>query len=104
MQLFVFLSILIPYLAPSMPAWAGYTADIGLLLYAMYRPGKFYLPMLHLIVSYSAYANVINGTSKLPMSLYAVILLAVLTDVEGMRTGKPWDSLKVRKRKQGDTV
>ena len=81
LQLFVFLSILIPYLAPSMPAWAGYTADIGLLLYAMYRPGKFYLPMLHLIVSYSAYANVINGTSKLPMSLYAVILLAVLTDV-----------------------
>ena len=81
LQLFLFLAILIPYLAPSMPAWAGYTADIGAFLYAMYRPEKFYLPMLHLIVSYSAYANEINGTSKLPMVLYAVILLVLLADV-----------------------
>lgn len=81
LRLFVFLAILIPYLAPSMPAWAGYTADIALLLYAMRWPKKFYLPMLHLIVSYSAYANVINGTSKLPMVVYAVILLGMLADV-----------------------
>lgn len=81
LRIFLFLSLLIPYLAPSMPAWAGYTADIAALLYAMRWPKKFYLPMLHLIVSYSAYANVINGATKLPMVLYAVILLVLLADV-----------------------
>ncbi len=81
LSLFLFLAILIPYFAPSMPAWAGYTADVAALLYAMRRPGKFYIPMLHLIVSYSAYANVINGETKLPMAFYSVILLVLLADV-----------------------
>lgn len=80
LRLFLFLALLIPYLAPSMPAWAGLTADIAALLYCMRWPKKFYVPMLHLIVSYSAYANAINGETKLPMVLYAVILLALLMD------------------------
>lgn len=80
LQLFVFLAILIPYLAPSMPAWAGLTADVAALVYCMRWPKKFYVPMLHLIVSYSAYANGLNGESKLPMALYAVILLLLLLD------------------------
>lgn len=78
--LFLFLALLIPYLAPSMPAWAGLTADVAALVYCMRWPKKFYVPMLHLIVSYSAYAYVINGETKLPMVLYAVILLALLLD------------------------
>lgn len=78
--LFLFLALLIPYLAPSMPAWAGLTADIAALVYCMRWPKKFYVPMLHLIVSYSAYANAINGETKLPMVLYAVILLMLLLD------------------------
>ena len=41
LRLFLFLAILIPYLAPSMPAWAGLTADIGALVYCMRRPRKF---------------------------------------------------------------
>lgn len=80
LRLFLFLAILIPYLAPSMPAWAGLTADIGALVYCMRRPKKFYVPILHLIVSYSAYAYALNGETKLPMVLYAVILLALLVD------------------------
>lgn len=80
LRLFFFLALLIPYLAPSMPAWAGLTADVAALVYCMRWPMKFYVPMLHLIVSYSAYANVINGETKLPMVLYAVILLALLMD------------------------
>jgi len=80
LRLFLFLAILIPYLAPSMPAWAGMTADVAALVYCMRWPKKFYVPMLHLIVSYSAYANAINGETKLPMALYAVILLALLAD------------------------
>lgn len=80
LRLFLFLAILIPYLAPSMPAWAGLTADIGALVYCMRRPRKFYVPMLHLIVSYSAYAYALNGETKLPMVLYAVILLVLLVD------------------------
>jgi len=72
---------LVPFFAPSMPAWAGYTADIAALLYAMCWVKKFYIPMLHLIVSYCAYANVLNGESKLPMVVYAVILLLLLADV-----------------------
>lgn len=78
--LFLFLALLIPYLAPSMPAWAGLTADIAALVYCMRWPKKFYVPMLHLIVSYSAYAYAINGETKLPMVLYAVILLILLMD------------------------
>lgn len=81
LQLFLFLALLIPYFAPSMPAWAGLTADIAALVYCMRWPKRFYVPMLHLIVSYSAYANVINGETKLPMALYSVILLVLLTDV-----------------------
>ena len=64
-----------------MPAWAGYTADIAALLYFMRRKERFYLPMLHLIVSYSAYAYAMNGETKLPMVLYSVILLGILVNV-----------------------
>ena len=80
LRLFLFLALLIPYLAPSMPAWAGMTADIAALIYCMRWPKKFYVPMLHLIVSYSAYAYAINGETKLPMVLYSVILLFLLMD------------------------
>ena len=80
LRLFLFLALLIPYLAPSMPAWAGLTADIAALVYCMRWPEKFYVPMLHLIVSYGAYAYVINGETKLPMVLYSVILLLLMMD------------------------
>lgn len=80
LRLFLFLALLIPYLAPSMPAWAGMTADIAALLYCMRWPKKFYVPMLHLIVSYSAYALELNKVTKLPMVLYSVILLFLLAD------------------------
>ena len=78
---FLFLSVLIPYFAPFMPAWAGYTADIALLIYCMMRPRRFYLPMLHIICSYAAYAYVINGETKLPMVVYAVILMGILANL-----------------------
>jgi len=80
LQLFLFLAILIPFFAPSMPAWAGYTADIAAVIYAMCRLKKFYVPMLHVIVSYCAYANVLNGETKLPMVIYTVILIGLLVD------------------------
>ena len=69
------------YFAPYMPAWAGYTADVAALIYFMRWPKRFYLPMLHLIVSYSAYACAINGETKLPMVAFSVLLLAMLTIV-----------------------
>lgn len=81
LQLFLFLAILIPFFAPSMKAWAGYVADIAAVIYAMRWVNKFYVPMLHLIVSYCAYANALNRESKLPMVIYAVILLVLLVDV-----------------------
>lgn len=81
LQLFLFLAVLIPYFAPYMPAWAGYTADIAALLYFMRRKDRFYLPMLHLIVSYSAYAYMTNGETKLPMVVFSVILLGILVNV-----------------------
>ena len=81
LQLFLFLAVLIPYFAPYMSTWDGYTADIAALLYFMRRKDRFYLPMLHLIVSYSAYAYMTNGETKLPMALYSVILLGILVNV-----------------------
>lgn len=80
LSLFLFLAILIPYFAPYMPAWAGYTADVAALIYFMRRPNRFYLPMLHLIVSYSAYAYAINGETKLPMVVFSVLLLGMLVN------------------------
>ena len=79
--LFLFLAVLVPYFAPYMPPWAGYTADIAALLYCMRRKERFYLPLLHLIVSYSAYAYAINGETKLPMVVFSVILLGILVNV-----------------------
>lgn len=81
LQLFLFLAVLIPYFAPYMPPWAGYTADVAALLYFMRRKERFYMPLLHLIVSYSAYAYAMNGETKLPMVLYSVILLGILVNV-----------------------
>ena len=81
LQLFLFLAVLIPYFAPYMSAWDGYTADIAALLYFMRRKDRFYLPMLHLIVSYSAYAYMTNGETKLPMVVFSVILLGILVNV-----------------------
>ena len=81
LRLFLFAAILVPYFAPYMPAWAGYTADVAALIYFMRWPKRFYLPMLHLIVSYSAYAYAINGETKLPMVVFSVLLLAMLTNV-----------------------
>lgn len=81
LRLFLFGAILVPYFAPYMPAWAGYTADVAALIYMMRWPERFYLPMLHLIVSYSAYACAINGETKLPMVVFSVLLLGMLTNV-----------------------
>lgn len=81
LRLFLFAAILIPYFAPYMPAWAGYTADVAALLYFMRWPKRFYLPMLHLIVSYSAYAYAINGRTKLPMVVFSVLLVGMLMTV-----------------------
>lgn len=81
LQLFLFLAVLIPYFAPYMSTWDGYTADIAALLYFMRRKDRFYLPMLHLIVSYSAYAYMTNGETKLPMVVFSVILLGILVNV-----------------------
>ena len=81
LRLFLFAAILVPYFAPYMPAWAGYTADVAALIYMMRWPERFYLPMLHLIVSYSAYACAINGETKLPMVVFSVLLLGMLTNV-----------------------
>lgn len=77
----LFFALFLPYFAPFMPAWAGYAADVLALLLAILEPRKFYVAFLHLIASYSAYAFVINGESKLPMVLYSVILLGLLLDV-----------------------
>lgn len=79
--LLLFLAIFLPYFAPYMPAWAGYAADVLAVLLAVLVPKKFYIAFLHVIVSYSTYAYVLNGESKLPMVLYSVILFVLLLDV-----------------------
>lgn len=81
LPLLLFLWIFLPYFAPYMPAWAGYGADVLAVLFAVLVPKKFYVAFLHVIVSYSAYAFVLNGETKLPMVLYSVILFGLLLDL-----------------------
>ncbi len=77
----LFLALFLPYFLPFMPGWAGYGADVLAVLLAVLEPKKFYVAFLHLMVSYSSYAFVLNGESKLPMPLYSVILLGLMLDV-----------------------
>lgn len=79
--LLLFLAIFLPYFAPYMPGWAGYGADVLALLFAILVPKKFYVAFAHVVVSYSAYAFVLNGESKLPMVLYSVVLFGLMLDV-----------------------
>ncbi|MBQ8184814.1 MAG: hypothetical protein IJ036_03400 [Lachnospiraceae bacterium] len=79
--LLLFLAVFLPYFAPYMPVWAGYGADVLAVLFAVLVPKKFYVAFLHVIVSYSAYAYMLNGETKLPMVLYSVILFVLLADV-----------------------
>lgn len=81
LPLFLFLALFVPFFAPFMPAWAGYCADVLGILFAVTVPKKFYVPMLHLVVSYSAYAFALNGESKLPMAVFSLILLGLMLDV-----------------------
>ncbi len=81
LPLFLFLAMFVPFFAPFMPAWAGYCGDVLGILFAVTVPKKFYVPMLHLVVSYSAYAFALNGESKLPMAVYSLILLGLMLDV-----------------------
>ncbi len=81
LQIFLFLSMFIPYFLPYMPAYAGYTADVVSVIYFMRFTKKFYIPMVQQISSYAAYSAVLNGETKLAMSVYALALLVILVDI-----------------------
>ncbi len=98
LQMFLFFGMLTVYFLPFMHERYGYIVDILAVVYALAAPRRFYLPVLHVLISYVSYTLFLTKGEAVPMIVYAFLLLALLCAVgrdvylhmDG-KDGKLWD-------------
>ncbi len=74
----LFFSLLMPFFLPYMQERSGYMADILAVIYAVADKKKFYIPLTHVFISYTAYSAYFSGETYVSMRVLAYILLALV--------------------------
>ena len=80
-EMVLFYAMITVYFLPFMHERYGYLADVLTVLYAVLRPKRFYVPMLHVLISCVSYTKFLTKESTLPMVFYAFLLLFLLATV-----------------------
>ncbi len=80
-EMVLFYAMITVYFLPFMHERYGYLADVLTVLYAVLRPKRFYVPMLHVLISCVSYMKFLTKESTLPMVFYAFLLLFLLATV-----------------------
>lgn len=78
LRLFLFFGLLAGYFLPYMDQSYGYLYCILAILYFMLAPGEFPVPMLLQIITFAGYQECLNGESRMPMSVFAVIQFLII--------------------------
>lgn len=77
----LFFALLLPYFLPHMHERYFYLADILAILYAFYRPRRFYLPVLVVGASLAAYIPFLFGGEPFSLRLASILMLLALLQV-----------------------
>lgn len=78
LRLFLFFGLAAVYFLPYMNQSAGYLICVLSVVYMMTAPGQFFVPMLLQIAAFAGYQECFNGTSMMPMWVFAVIQFLLL--------------------------
>lgn len=74
----LFFAILTPYFLPHMHERYGFLADIFAVIYAFINIKRFYYPVVHIMLSFSAYMEYLSKTFGGPIPYYSFVLLIIL--------------------------
>lgn len=82
--LILFFSVLTPYFLPHMHERYGYLGDVFAIILMMINIRRFYVPVVHILVSFAAYTAYLCQERPIPLAAYALVLLALLLDLGRM--------------------
>lgn len=81
LQSMLVFALLVPFTLPYMHERYGYLADILMVLYAIVCPGKLYLAVLQILLSFTAYLGYLHGSSAVPQVWYCFGMIFLIVDV-----------------------